>query len=256
MSEMSFQGTVWNNLSGLDISKHVQQRGKFSYLPWAIAWSLLMSAYPESEFEFGEEEKHGETVTVRCQVMVIEGDNKLRRSMWLPVMDCNNKAILNPDARAVSDTQMRCLVKTLALCGLGITLYNGDGLPHTSTGDLAANDRLRLGMVAESLIVACEKEDNEEVDKIMSLLEESELNKLFGGTPPEGFLKSKQKEAVGHQRHLFWAYLNGIMDSIMSEEDNSVLVESLGEMSNYAKKCLWGNLDAEEQRRIESLKEE
>jgi hypothetical protein len=49
--------------------------------------------------------------------------------MWLPVMDYKNKAIPNPDARAVSDTRMRCLTKCLAMYGLGHYIYAGEDLP-------------------------------------------------------------------------------------------------------------------------------
>jgi hypothetical protein len=151
---------------------------------------------------------------------------------------------------------MRCLVKTLALCGLAIKLYGGDGLPNQSSDEMTSDVRLSLGMIAASLIDLFDKEDSEGVNELIDSLTEKEFSLLSSGTPPEGFLKSKQKEEIGRHRHIFWTYLNGIKDSIMAEENNSVLVESLGEMSNYAKKCLWRNLDAEEQRRIESLKDE
>jgi hypothetical protein len=49
--------------------------------------------------------------------------------MWLPVMDFNNKAIVNPDARQISDAKMRCLVKTCAMFGLGINIYDGSYSP-------------------------------------------------------------------------------------------------------------------------------
>jgi hypothetical protein len=49
--------------------------------------------------------------------------------MWLPVMDFRHKAIANPDARAISDAKMRCMVKCFALFGLGHYIYAGEDLP-------------------------------------------------------------------------------------------------------------------------------
>ena len=48
---------------------------------------------------------------------------------WLPVMDNRNNAIVAPNARDISDAKMRCLVKTLALFGLGHYIYAGEDLP-------------------------------------------------------------------------------------------------------------------------------
>ena len=43
--------------------------------------------------------------------------------MQLPVMDMRMKAIQNPNARDVSDSQMRCFTKAVAMHGIGIGLY-------------------------------------------------------------------------------------------------------------------------------------
>ena len=139
-----FEAKVWMKLSGLDISDLVEKRGNFDYLPWAAAWSLLMSAYPESCFKFLGTTRPVEqgalttpymqlqdgSVEVSCEVTIRENELRMIRQMWLPVMAYDNKAIEYPNTREISDAKMRCLVKTLALCGLGITLYKGDGLPY------------------------------------------------------------------------------------------------------------------------------
>lgn len=266
---MPFEAEVWNSLINVDVDarahkmdikdKETKTRVLFtlSYLPWSVAWSILMEKYPESSFEFSEQtaEEDGST-TVHCTITIKKGEKNFTRSMWLPAMDQRNNAITRPNARQLSDTKMRCLVKVLALCGLGITLYKGDGLPYVSPDEVDASDKLRLGLVADSLIKACDADDSEQVDMIMSMLDDSDASRLFNKTPPEGFLKSKQKDAIGEQRHTFWSYLNGIKDLVIGEEDNSAVIEALGEMSNYAKRCLWGNLGAEEQTRIESFKDE
>ena len=45
-------------------------------------------------------------------------------------MDYKNTAIANPNSRQVSDTKMRCLVKCLAMFGLGHYIFAGEDLPR------------------------------------------------------------------------------------------------------------------------------
>ena len=40
-----------------------------------------------------------------------------------------NKAVVNPTSRDVSDARMRCLVKCIAMFGLGHYIYAGEDLP-------------------------------------------------------------------------------------------------------------------------------
>ncbi|MBM4206323.1 MAG: DUF1071 domain-containing protein [Gammaproteobacteria bacterium] len=129
----SFAGHVWSTLSAIDCSKHVEHKQGLAYLSWAWAWGILMQNFPESEFAFGEmETRQDGTVTVWCTVNVLEGGRNVERTMWLPVMDHRNKAIQNPDAFAINTARMRCMVKCLALFGLGHYIYAGEDLPAGS----------------------------------------------------------------------------------------------------------------------------
>ena len=123
---------IWETLTAIDVKPHLKQRGQFSYLPWADAWGLLMSAFPEAEFREGEFTHANGTLldaqfypdeTARVTVSVTIGEHTL--SMWLPVMDFNNNAVKNPGARDISDAKARCLVKALAMFGLGHSVYTG-----------------------------------------------------------------------------------------------------------------------------------
>lgn len=127
---------VWKTLSAIDCGQHIEKKGNLSYLSWSWAWSTLMAHYPASEFQIHADEIHADgSVTVHCAVTV-EG---LTRKMWLPVMDHKNNSIKNPDSRKISDAKMRCLVKCIALFGLGLYIYAGEDLPHISDDDKAAN---------------------------------------------------------------------------------------------------------------------
>lgn len=116
---------IWKTLSSIDVSRHVEKKNGLSYLSWAWAWGVLMEHFPHAEYSFQKDEIHGDgSVTVHCDVMI----GKCHRSMWLPVMDYKNNAIKNPDSRKISDSRMRCLVKCLAMFGLGHALYAGEDI--------------------------------------------------------------------------------------------------------------------------------
>lgn len=123
---MAEYAAIWNTLSKIDVSKHVEKKNGLSYLSWAWAWGVLMEHYPHAEYSFSETEVHPDgTVTIHCRVEI----GYAIRSMWLPVMDYKNSAIKNPDARKISDTKMRALVKCLSMFGLGHYIYAGEDTP-------------------------------------------------------------------------------------------------------------------------------
>ena len=84
-----------------------------------------MQYYPNASYCYFEP-NIAQDGSVEVEVeLTIEG---MTRRMWLPVMDNRNKAIQNPDSRAISDTRMRCLVKCIAMFGLGYHLYCGEDI--------------------------------------------------------------------------------------------------------------------------------
>jgi hypothetical protein len=126
---MSNKKSVWATLSAIDCSDKVEQKGKLTYLSWAWAWQTLMENYPDSTYEYSEPcSISNDTVEVHVSVTV----QGVTHSMWLPVMDNRNKAIVNPTTRDISDARMRCLVKCIAMFGLGIYIYAGEDLPETT----------------------------------------------------------------------------------------------------------------------------
>lgn len=134
-TEMPTYASVWENLSSIDCSKHVETKNiggnaSLSYLSWAWAWGILMEHYPEAEYEFlptayVDNGEGGRTAEVCCVVRI----GPLARHMWLPVMGNRNESIVNPTTRQISDARMRCLVKCLALFGLGHKIYAGEDTP-------------------------------------------------------------------------------------------------------------------------------
>lgn len=125
MSEAVTYESIWKTLVKVDVSQHVEKKNGLSYLSWAWAWGVLMQHYPNATYDFDPHEMHTDnTVTVHCTVRI----GNCSRSMWLPVMDFKNAAIRNPDARKISDTRMRCLVKCISMFGLGHAIYAGEDI--------------------------------------------------------------------------------------------------------------------------------
>ena len=115
---------VWKTLRAVDTSKIEYKKQSLDYIGWADAWATLMEYYPQATYIFenptfyGVEDK--QTCEVTCSVYI--GD--LCRTMSLPVMTSSlpMKSILNPTSRDISDAQARCLVKAIAMFGLGLHL--------------------------------------------------------------------------------------------------------------------------------------
>ena len=121
---------VWDTLSKVDCSEHTEDKNGLTYLSWAWAWGMFMEHCPDAQYSFSEIEDHPDgSQTVHCTITIGE----LNRSMWLPVMSYNNKPISNPSSRDVSDNKMRCLVKCMAMFGLGHYIYAGEDLPQAKS---------------------------------------------------------------------------------------------------------------------------
>ena len=128
---MSLSKEVWQTLSAIDVSNHVEKKGNLTYLSWAWAYGVMMDNYPDLHYSFEQDvcEVTG-TVEIRCSVLVTEKDQSMVRSMWLPVMDHRNKAMVNPDKFSINSSKMRCLTKCFAMFGLGHYIYAGEDLPE------------------------------------------------------------------------------------------------------------------------------
>lgn len=119
--------SVWKTLSEINCNDHVDKKGKFSYLSWTWAWAMVKEKYPEADYHLEDDTAYPDgTMEVRVTVG-IEG---ITHTMWLPVLDFKNNAIQNPNAFDINSARMRCLVKCLAMFGLGHYIYAGESVPQ------------------------------------------------------------------------------------------------------------------------------
>src|SRR5437773_11014046 len=129
----------FTRMAAINVNEHVEKKQGLSHLPWASAVDLLLRADPTATWEYRDFNGAPHltladgTAMVFCTVTAF-GQS---RTMQLPVMDHRNKAIANPDAFAINTAMQRALVKCVALHGIGLYLYAGEGLPD---GDMPAEE--------------------------------------------------------------------------------------------------------------------
>lgn len=149
----SFAEEVWDTLSRIDVSDHVDyieatgKRPEISYIAWHTAWALLKRKFPASTYNHGSDIWHPDgTVEVEVEVWIYSDDREQCQmtNARLSVMDNWMNPIANPTARQINDSRQRVLVKALAFAGLGLTLWSGDSTPIGELDDCIDDDQLEL----------------------------------------------------------------------------------------------------------------
>ena len=148
------QNTVFASLNALNVNDHTEKKNGLTYLSWAWAWQEVKKMFPDAEYKIYKDEQNHPYIEdpdfgLMCFTSVtINGQT---HEMWLPVMDGANKAMRRTpytyktwdrynnkwketgvSAATMFDinkTIMRCLVKNLAMFGLGLYIYAGEDLP-------------------------------------------------------------------------------------------------------------------------------
>jgi len=113
-------------LRKINVNDNTEKKGRFTYLSWAWAVDQLLQLDTMATWEYKEPMKFGDTMMVFCTVTAF-GKNMTAQ---LPVMNNQNKSMINPDSFAVNTAMQRCLAKAIALHGLGLYIYAGEDLPE------------------------------------------------------------------------------------------------------------------------------
>lgn len=161
-SERNTAASIFKTLYAVDVSGRLEKkpssdkRGpELSYLSWAWAWAEIKKLYPSASYriiefdERGVETEHGYPFQVIGSAgymvwteLTLEGQTY---RMWLPVMDSHNASVRKDgytvqtrfssyevppfSTTLLNKTIMRCLVKNMAIFGLGLTVYAGEDTP-------------------------------------------------------------------------------------------------------------------------------
>lgn len=148
----------FQQLYSLDVNKYVEKKQGLSYLTWSFAWAEFKKIYPDATYTVMKDDNGrcyfgDEQIGYMVYTSVTAGG--LTYEMWLPVMDNANKAMKlqaytyqtrngekTVEAISMFDINkavMRCLVKNLAMFGLGLYIYAGEDLPEDITEHVCAD---------------------------------------------------------------------------------------------------------------------
>ena len=116
---------TFNELRQINVNEHTERKGNLTYLSWTYSLDILLQNDSTAIWKFLEPIVYNDTMMVRTEVTALGKTLE----MQLPVMDNRNNAIKSPDARKISDSQMRCLAKNIACFGIGLYVYAGSDLP-------------------------------------------------------------------------------------------------------------------------------
>lgn len=164
---------AWGQLKDVNVEeeKMVKQKGKFSYISWAMAWSKLCDIYPDSTFEKHCNEQgfpYFKDENGWCFTKVTVTVNGKSITEMLPVLNNFNKPIKNPDSSDVNNSLQRCLAKAIALHGLGVHVYSGEELVDIpdNLGEEEKGDGKEKDTKANTIKTAELKKVEEEVKKV------------------------------------------------------------------------------------------
>ena len=151
---MSERKSIFDELNAINVNDKTEKKKsgntELTYLSWPWAWAEVKRRFEDASYTIWKDENNRpyildpETGYMVYTTVTICG---VTHEMWLPVMDGANKAMRNSpykymtkyngektcEAATMMDinkTIMRCLVKNLAMFGLGLYIYAGEDLPE------------------------------------------------------------------------------------------------------------------------------
>lgn len=152
MSELS-NSELFKKLKAVDIKDNIEDKNGLNYLSWSYAIENITKTCPDFNYEpqmfpdkdgvkrpYIYDEKLGYMVATRVSI------NGMTKPMWLSVMDYNNFAMKDHPYQVktksrtfdvapatmndINKALMRCLVKNIAVFGLGISLYTNEDIDY------------------------------------------------------------------------------------------------------------------------------
>ena len=162
---MGEKKSIFDELNAINVNDKTEKKKsgntELTYLSWPWAWAEVKRRFEDASYTIWKDEQNKpyildpETGYMVYTSVTIGG---ITHEMWLPVMDGANKAMRNTpykymtkyngektcEAATMMDinkTIMRCLVKNLAMFGLGLYIYAGEDLPESEQQTPAKEDK-------------------------------------------------------------------------------------------------------------------
>jgi len=138
----------FSDLNGVDCTGQIEKKGKFSYLSWPFAVAELKKKHPNATWQVV---KHNGWPYIEtpagCFVEVDVNVDGVNMSQIHPVLDNKNQTVLTPNAFQINTSIQRCLVKAIALHGLGLYIYAGEDLPMDAVKPLTEIEQQWLAAI-------------------------------------------------------------------------------------------------------------
>ena len=185
--------TTFQKLSAINVNAKAEKKNNLTYLSWAWAWSEVKKTCPDATYKIIKDEQgnsytYDSMLGFMCETEVTIAGETL--AMWLPVMDGANKAMRKEGysyttrygekqvAAAtmfdINKTLMRCLVKNLAMFGMGIYIYAGEDLPESNEAVVQAQDKAKATSVQNKKAPKVSlKFGDDNWDKVMAYVKEN-----------------------------------------------------------------------------------
>ncbi|PEQ09143.1 Sak single strand annealing protein [Bacillus toyonensis] len=167
----------FSKLAQIDCSEHVEKKGRFSYLSWTWAVKKLREVDPTATWEVKRfngvpylKTDCGYFVEVE---VTVQG---LPLSQIHPILNNQNKPIAEPNSFDINTSIQRCLVKAIALHGLGLYIYAGEDLPEIQEDPVSSQ---QVGVIKLNIkkLATLRKVDEDTIKGHLSVTEITELTK-------------------------------------------------------------------------------
>lgn len=226
---------IFEELYHLNVNDYTEDKNGLTYLTWSYAWAEVKKRYPNATYEIEKFENNLPYVydeNVGYMVFTKVTIEDVTHEMWLPVMDGANKAmkkesykykvkvykfgkwtgeyaekvVESADMFDINKTIMRCLVKNLAMFGLGLYIYAGEDLPEQikqeeDLGELLKGVEVEKDNITTTQVQALEKSiENNKIakDQVDLILEDYGYKKIDEIKKDDyGSIVRKLKELVG-----------------------------------------------------------
>jgi hypothetical protein len=212
------ENNIFETLNKIDVKEYIEHKkdknGKVagSFLPWAIAWKKVKEVYPDANYNIWRNENGLPYVYDENTGYMVFTDmtiNNLTYSMWLPVMNEAYKAMKSEPYEYktktytatvnaatmfdVNKTIMRCLVKNLAMFGLGLDIYTGEDLETEEIETIQKIETPKVKVVSPATITVEEynalSEDNK--NKIKELIAKKTGSPFMTDTEVIEYIKNR-----------------------------------------------------------------
>lgn len=159
--------SLFERLSAINVNENTDTRDNLTYLTWSWAWTMFKKEVPDATYEVrhwdGKPYFYDENTGYMVETKVTaEGQTY---EMWLPVMNGANKAMKaqpytyktkygekEVEAATMFDINksiMRCLVKNIAMFGLGLYIYADEDLPQVEADEMLEKAIYELSQAKE-----------------------------------------------------------------------------------------------------------